>query len=53
MYFRHQRSDDDLRYHPEWMPALHATLLPGEEEAEIRDLKLKVESFCPFAFLFQ
>jgi len=48
MYFRHQRIDDDLRVHPEWFDEVP----PSFENPSIHPFQQKVESTCPFAFLF-
>jgi hypothetical protein len=48
MYFRHQRMDEDLSVHPEWLSAVP----PSVGEPTIRPFQPKVESKCPFAFLF-
>ena len=51
MFFRHQRHDDDFRYHPEWIEFTAAHIEEGEERT-LRPFQERRASTCPFAFLF-
>ena len=52
MFFRHQRQDDDLRYHPEWIE-FAPVHLDEKEENLLQPFRERRASTCPFAFLFQ
>ena len=50
-YFRHTRMDDDLRVHPEWLESVESAI--PYLQPYIQPAKPRVESNCPFAFLFK
>jgi len=54
MYFRRQRMDDDIRYHPEWSGHIEYLLdYDTQDEPAVRPYQLKTRSSCPEAFIFQ
>ena len=46
LYFRHERLEDVLHEFPEWLELIGGSGIP------VRPQKPRVESVCPFAFLF-
>ena len=52
MFFRHQRHDDDFRYHPEWMTETPAFFMTEAEELKLHPHQELRASSCPFSWLF-
>jgi len=54
MYFRRQRFDDDIRYHPEWKDQVFTFLDEFDQgEPTLRPKMEKKYSSCPVDFMFQ
>jgi hypothetical protein len=53
MFFRHQRHDDDFRYHPEWMTETPAFFMNEAEELKLHPHQELRASSCPFSWLFE
>ena len=53
MFFRHQKMDDDLVIHPEWIPYTPVFKVFGDKGNFVRDAATNFISSCPFAYLFQ
>jgi len=53
MFFRHQRPDDDFRYHPDWMYETPAFFMNEGEELKLHPYQELRASSCPFTWLFE